>query len=974
MKKALKVFFTTAFVLLLAVSAGALWYFRQWLFVNPFQSIYLENVLYAARDAEGNTLVLDKAGSRLLKIRDGELLWKAESSPDTFSGGKRVVADGAGTIYVQSATVVGGIHYQNESIVKYAPDGEYAGRVAMLNSANRVRPKIAAMTPSDDGLYWIQRQEDKVLIYDEENHKRAELPLPDADKMVLHFAYDPITETLWYSTYDGRILRYEPDGESVLLYDSAAVGTGKESIPREISYSSGVLYATDYGLRDVIAIRTDTGEISRLASEKPLREREIAYYLNADYGLILASNNLVINWDDSGFSSYYEVELTKEAKHLCIALWTALIILSASAAVFTGIAFARYFLQSNRYTRIGILIVAGVMGLGFFIMGSLMPVMRELYANALFSREKLASDIVNDLLPIQSFYALDSPSDFYQEDYLAVKAAVETVFLAGSEDTQDLYCTLYKVIDGVTTQVYAMDDSCVVYPFDWDLYSESTEQDILVTGEGQNYMETTNEGSFIFSMMPLLDGETPVGIIEVGTNMDEFERQTQRIFLSLLANVFAIAVLAFFMVTEFLHFAQGKEEYQRQVDAGSLAGPPPIQLLRFTVFMVFFFTNLTTAILPLHVMRISADYPHTFGLRPETLAAIPISAEVAAGALFSIFGGKVIQLLKTKRAVKVCAALFTIGLGLRVAPDIWVLTAGSLAVGTGWGVLLLLVNVQISNMPEEEKDTGFAHTSAAAFTGINSGIVLGGFLMQWVSYTVLFILAAVSSVALYLVVSRYLSSAPDYREEGQKGGVLATLRFLFAPRVLLFIFMIVFPVVMCGYFLNYLFPILGDKYGLSETYIGYAYLINGFCAMMFGPVLTGLFTRARKKRLGLLIAAILYSIAFFLVAHLQNIPSLLAALALLGLSDGFGLSLQTGYFTDLEEVRKFGYDNALGVYSLFENAAQSVGPLVFSYALLIGIGRGLMAIAVALTGLALLYAMFSGKSPEAVPAEETGGA
>ena len=326
--------------------------------------------------------------------------------------------------------------------------------------------------------------------------------------------------------------------------------------------------------------------------------------------------------------------------------------------------------------------------------------------------------------------------------------------------------------------------------------------------------------------------------------------------------------------------------------------------------------------------------------------------------------------MRTKRAVKVCAALFTIGLGLRVVPDIWILTAGSLAVGTGWGVLLLLVNVQISDMPEEEKDAGFAHTSAAAFTGVNGGIVLGGFLMQWLSYTLLFILAAVTSVALYFVVSRYLSSAPDYRDEEQESGILATLRFMFAPKVMLFIFMIVFPVVMCGYFLNYLFPILGDRYGLSETYIGYAYLINGFCAMMFGPVLTGLFTRARKKRLGLLIAAVLYAIAFFLVARLQNIPSLLAALALLGLSDGFGLSLQTGYFTDLEEVQKFGYDNALGVYSLFENGAQAVGPLVFSYALLIGIGRGLMVIAIALASLALLYIVFSGKSAEAIPIEE----
>ena len=193
---------------------------------------------------------------------------------------------------------------------------------------------------------------------------------------------------------------------------------------------------------------------------------------------------------------------------------------------------------------------------------------------------------------------------------MAVKAAVDKVFFADTKDAKDFYCSLYKVIDGTTTQVYSLDDTCVVYPFDWDLYSESTEQDILHTGEGQTYMETTSEGSFIFIMMPLFDNETPVGLIEIGTGMADFEREMQSALLSLLINIFAIAVLSVFIVTELLHFAQGQDEYQQRVKDGSLVVAPPIQLMRFTVFMVFFFTNLTTAILPLHVMRISAENPY----------------------------------------------------------------------------------------------------------------------------------------------------------------------------------------------------------------------------------------------------------------------------------------------------------------------------------------------------------------------------
>mgnify|MGYP002230791021 CR=1 FL=1 len=67
----------------------------------------------------------------------------------------------------------------------------------------------------------------------------------------------------------------------------------------------------------------------------------------------------------------------------------------------------------------------------------------------------------------------------------------------------------------------------------------------------------------------------------------------------------------------------------------------------------------------------------------------------------------------------------------------------------------------------------------------------------------------------------------------------------------------------------------------------------------------------------------------------------LIALALIGVADSFGIPLLTSYFTDLKDVERFGYDRGLGVYSLFENGAQSLGSFVFGYVLVLGVGRGL---------------------------------
>ena len=89
------------------------------------------------------------------------------------------------------------------------------------------------------------------------------------------------------------------------------------------------------------------------------------------------------------------------------------------------------------------------------------------------------------------------------------------------------------------------------------------------------------------------------------------------------------------------------------------------------------------------------------------------------------------------------------------------------------------------------------------------------------------------------------------------------------------------PLLICGYFLNYMFPIVGSEWGLSETYIGYTYLLNGIFVLILGTPLTEFFSNRGWKHLGLAAAAFIYAAAFLEVAMLQNIPSLLIALALI---------------------------------------------------------------------------------------------
>lgn len=108
-----------------------------------------------------------------------------------------------------------------------------------------------------------------------------------------------------------------------------------------------------------------------------------------------------------------------------------------------------------------------------------------------------------------------------------------------------------------------------------------------------------------------------------------------------------------------------------------------------------------------------------------------------------------------------------------------------------------------------------------------------------------------------------------------------------------------------------------------------------------------------------MLASLLYGAAFVLVAWYQNLPALLGAIILLGISDSFGQPIQGSYYTELEEVKEFGDDRSVSVYNLFENAAQAAGPIMFSYILFNGVEKGLYLPAGILAVLAVIFVLGS---------------
>ena len=764
-------------------------------------------------------------------------------------------------------------------------------------------------------------KEDDVLRFYNQNQELIRSYEADLARYTVSAAMDPDNGTIYYSTYAGQVYRILEGGEQAVLYDSE--DSEELSVPHEISLGPDQnLYVADIGLRDVLRIRPD-GVVERIEEDLDLYDKEIAYNLNADYGLIVCTDYSVKEYQDGSYTYITLCKMSETQSILCILMWAAVVILAVGAAVAVFLLIRYVVVSGSKFHKIAAGMIVGAVGMAALFAGILIPRYQELILDAIITRAQMASEIMVENLPYDAFSRIDSASDFMDEDYQAVRNAAHDVFMARDATVEDLYCAFYKIQDGMIIATYCLqEDTGAIHPQDWP-YEGSDEQEIIESRQGKVYLDyQTSEGSFLFVLNPVIDdtGEV-IGLLEVGTDLKSFQSENQAMILDLFINIVAVTIVVILIALELIIFVQAKGDYDKE-----------------------------RAILD----RRESGIP----IPAEVMAALPISAEVVVGALFSVFGSAVLERIGEKRSVIFSAILFTAGFALRIVPNIWILTIGNGIVGAGWGMLLLIINAMIAMKPEEEKDKGFAAYNAAVQNGVNCGVVFGSFLINWFSYQGIFAIVAGISLVVYFMSMKYLTqyrAAGSQKESDDTGSGMSIFRFLFKGRVLVYFAMICVPMIAGGYFLIYTFPILAAEYGMPETYTGYSYLLNGLCIMALSNVLTNLFSKKGRKRGALVLAALIYGGAFVLVAIYQNLPALLAAIILLGLSDSFGLPLQTGHYTDLPEVKAFGYERAIGVYSLFENGAQAAGSFIFSYVLVIGVREGLFLVTGILLVLAFLF-------------------
>ena len=414
---------------------------REWMFTNPFKPYTFSSVSYASGDGDGCTYVIDDSNRKILKISaDGRLLWRACASDKSFLSAERVVADGDGNVYLHDVRIEQGVQIASEGIVKLSSKGKYISTVASVEAEKgSVRRNIVGMVPTEHGVVYMQKEKEGILVSNTEQGSSKIFSVADAQDRILCCAYDRDSDSLFYVTYDGKIYKYTDSGQDELLYDSDTVDG---SIPQEISYSDGVLYSADIGLRDIIRIPCDmenTGSTDRLTVEESLKEREIAYHVSAPGTLVSSTNYSVILWNGEDYEQFWDVPLSGKLQVWNCLLWVACAVIVAAVLFFAVTLLKILVKKFSFYAKITMAVIGIIVGVAALFIGTLFPQFQSLLVDETYTREKFAASAVTNRLPADAFQRLEKPSDFMNEDYRQVRQVVRDVFFSDSDSSQYLY-------------------------------------------------------------------------------------------------------------------------------------------------------------------------------------------------------------------------------------------------------------------------------------------------------------------------------------------------------------------------------------------------------------------------------------------------------------------------------------------------------------------------------------------------------
>ncbi len=940
--------------------AALCWVFRPLFTDAPFSTAYAFDGPSGVFPGESGRLYIIDQGKKTVLITDGQgkLLRSIDCGTDGDSEPyyASLVAEGAdGSIYVADTRYAGqGTRISQERIFRYDADGENGTCIYLIDYE-----AIEQEAPLQYGNILSLREENGALVFTRKtDNGLAVCQLDLASGRLQSAGYDlpgqyisdadaePGTLRPIFTNRLGQVCTVT-DGATEVLLDE-----GRTSWM--LCAEEGRIYYSDIAANAVLCYDLETGR-----EEIVLEAPDILYGVQTAGGRLYTTDYMGYYMLEDGEASYVDA-LTYSQPLLRCTLWAALFLggLLAVAVAYLLLAPALHRPKSELFQRMAIVLgVSLCMGclVGYITITQMVSNQKATVMEQL----NLFCDILVENTDTEALANIDSLADYKGEDFNQVKEPLDALTRMGYENGMYYYYAIYST-DGEV--IYTIMDFEETLPARYPVYAYGEEgyTEVLAEGESVEFGgDVSSYGSWAFVLKPIRDAAgTPIAIMEVGTNLDDLDSQIQELVKEVALTILSMAVVLLMIIVEIIFYAEHRERKRKNLALPGLAAQFPLRLLIFLAYLVDCMQDAFVSILANQL------YTPILGIPQSVGAALPLSAQVFAAAVMAFLGGGLSRKAGVKKTLVGGFLLEITGCLLCGAGGTYFsLLGGKAVIGMGLGLIIVSLNaIAARGEDEAESAKAFTDISAGTLAGVTAGAGVGSIILSFGHYSMVYF-AGAAILLIGLVLS---FSGRDYKEAAvaKVKEEVGFFRFLFNRQVITFLLLMLLPFLMGLSFREYFFPIYAAELGMSETMIGRLYLICGLLVIYAGPQLTGKLIARLGGKWTVTLASALIIAAPLLYVAIPTLATTIVGVLLLSVAISFGYAAQSTYYSELPSVEHYGGGRAMGIYSLFENIGQTIGPMIYGLAMMLGYRSGLGIIGGAMLALLLLFLACNGKKKD----------
>lgn len=940
--------------------AALCWVFRPLFTDAPFSTAYAFDGPSGVFPGESGRLYIIDQGKKTVLITDGQgkLLRSIDCGTDGDSEPyyASLVAEGAdGSIYVADTRYAGqGTRISQERIFRYDANGENGVCIYLIDYET-----IEQEAPLQYGNILSLREENGALVFTRKtDNGLAVCQLDLASGRLQSAGYDlpgqyisdadaePGTLRPIFTNRLGQVCTVT-DGATEVLLDE-----GRTSWM--LCAEEGRIYYSDIAANAVLCYDLETGR-----EEIVLEAPDILYGVQTAGGRLYTTDYMGYYMLEDGEASYVDA-LTYSQPLLRCALWAALFLggLLAVAVAYLLLAPALHRPKSELFQRMAIVLgVSLCMGclVGYITITQMVSNQKATVMEQL----NLFCDILVENTDTEALANIDSLADYKGEDFNQVKEPLDALTRMGYENGMYYYYAIYST-DGEI--IYTIMDFEETLPARYPVYAYGEEgyTEVLAEGESVEFGgDVSSYGSWAFVLKPIRDAAgTPIAIMEVGTNLDDLDSQIQELVKEVALTILSMAVVLLMIIVEIIFYAEHRERKRKNLALPGLAAQFPLRLLIFLAYLVDCMQDAFVSILANQL------YTPILGIPQSVGAALPLSAQVFAAAVMAFLGGGLSRKAGVKKTLVGGFLLEITGCLLCGAGGTYFsLLGGKAVIGMGLGLIIVSLNaIAARGEDEAESAKAFTDISAGTLAGVTAGAGVGSIILSFGHYSMVYFAGA----AILLIGLALSFSGRDYKEAAvaKAKEEVGFFRFLFNRQVITFLLLMLLPFLMGLSFREYFFPIYAAELGMSETMIGRLYLICGLLVIYAGPQLTGKLIARLGGKWTVTLASALIIAAPLLYVAIPTLATTIVGVLLLSVAISFGYAAQSTYYSELPSVEHYGGGRAMGIYSLFENIGQTLGPMIYGLAMMLGYRSGLGLIGGAMLALLLLFLACNGKKKD----------